>query len=379
MKHFDIAIVGAGPAGASAAETLSKKGFSTVIIEKETLPRYKTCGGGFTFRGRKMLPFDIDHVVEKEFYKVDTYINNKHHFVTERDKPIITMVMRDTFDELLVEHAKKSGTILWDNCKLTGLEPTTANKTIVKTTKEDFTAAYIIAADGALSPTAKLAGWSKDSRYLIPALEYEVKVPDEDFERLSQSVRFDIDAIPAGYAWCFPKKNHLSLGIASARRKKINLKKYYKEYLNTLNISSILEEKQFGFQIPVQPREDGFAKQNVLLVGDAAGLADPITAEGISNSILSGKLAAEAIIEGNVNHNVGNLYEIKLNEKLIPEIKTGIFIAKFFYDNPKLRNLLIPKYGIKGVEALTDLYMGDRNYPKDISKKITQKIKEAIM
>jgi flavin-dependent dehydrogenase len=76
MKYFDVAIIGSGPSGASTAFYLGKKGISTAIIEKETLPRYKTCGGGFVFRGRKNMPFEIDNVIEREFFKVDSYFNN---------------------------------------------------------------------------------------------------------------------------------------------------------------------------------------------------------------------------------------------------------------------------------------------------------------
>ena len=81
MKHFDVAIIGSGPSGASTAFHLGKQGISTVIIEKETLPRYKTCGGGFVNRGKKNMPFDINEVIEREFFAVDSYFNNgKIHY-----------------------------------------------------------------------------------------------------------------------------------------------------------------------------------------------------------------------------------------------------------------------------------------------------------
>ena len=379
MKYFDVVIIGSGPAGAAAAFKLAEKGISVAIIEKETLPRYKTCGGGFVYRGVEMLPFDIAEVAEREFYKVDTLIGKDFHFITERDQPVITMVMRDTFDSFLVKKVTEKGGTVIDNCKLTGLNSEGEN-VVLSTTQEEIKTRFVIAADGALSPTAKMAGWEKETRHLIPALEYEVEVSEADFERLSKSVRFDIDAIPGGYAWNFPKKNHLSIGVASGKRTKINLKQYYQEYLsNTLKIDSVINEVQHGFQIPVTPRTDGFVKNNVFLVGDAAGFADPVTAEGISNSIYSGMLVADAIAESDLDVKKAELiYMDKLEEKLLPEIKTGILLSKFLYDQPKIRNLFMKKYGQGAFEAMTDVFMGKRSYPADIMKTLKRRAKELL-
>ena len=77
MKIYDVAIVGSGPSGAATAFYLAQKGIKVCIIEKETLPRYKTCGGGFVYRGRKNLPIDISSVIEREFHQVDNYIGKQ--------------------------------------------------------------------------------------------------------------------------------------------------------------------------------------------------------------------------------------------------------------------------------------------------------------
>lgn len=378
MNHYDVAVIGSGPAGASTAFHLAQNGISTVIIEKETLPRYKTCGGGFVFRGRKNLPFDISEVVEKEFYSVDIFLGEKLHFTTVREDPTISMIMRDSFDNLIVEKSKEYGAELLEDHKLLGLH-FESDKIRLETSQGEVSADFVIAADGALSPTAKFAGWKKDTRKLLPALEYEVEVSDEDFERLSKVARFDIDAIPYGYAWVFPKKNHLSIGIASARRAKINLKKFYQEYLETLDIKEVLSESQHGFQIPVSPRTDGFVRNGVFLIGDAAGFADPITAEGISNAIYSGKLAAEAIIEAKMNKKLAeDIYLEKLGEKLLPEINTGLWLSKWFYEQKTVRNMLLKRYGQRFSEAMADVFHGDRTYPSDVKKVLRNKIKELM-
>lgn len=379
MKSFDVAIIGSGPAGASAAFELSKSGISTVIIEKETLPRYKTCGGGFVFRGRKNMPFDITSVVDKEFFEIDTYFSKKHsHITTKRDQPIISMVMRDAFDNLIVEKAKENGVTLLQNHKVESIS--FGDIQTLHTSEGDITAKFIIAADGALSPIAKMAGWS-ETRTIIPALEYEVEVPQADFERLSQNVRFDLDAIPYGYGWCFPKKNHLSIGVGvfTKTHDKINLKQHYADYLKTLGITEILTEAAHGFVIPVSPRTDCFVQKNVFLTGDAAGLADPLVAEGISNAILSGVLAAKAIIESDLDADkAATLYTEKLEETILPEVRTGVLISHLFYHQKRVRNIILKKYGQFVADAMADVFMGIRTYPKDYKASLRRKIKEVL-
>ena len=379
MRHFDVAIIGSGPSGASTAFYLGKKGISTVIIEKETLPRYKTCGGGFVNRGRKNMPFDISEVIEKEFYAVDSYFNKNLHYQSKKEEPIITMIMRDAFDHLLVKTAKEFGVTLLENHTLKNID-FKDNKAILTTSEENISSDFVIAADGVLSPTAKMAGWKEETRNLIPALEYEVEVSKEDFNRLSKQVRFDIDAVPFGYAWSFPKKNHLSLGVLTTKKRKINLKEYYKKYLETLGIKEIINEEAHGFQIPIAPRTDGFVKNNVFLIGDAAGFAEPITAEGISNAILSGKLVAEALVESNLDfEKASDLYEQKLNQKLLLELHSGVYLANYFYTKNPIRKFLLKKYGQYFCDMMVDILSGDRAFPTNVQGKLKQKLKEKFL
>jgi geranylgeranyl reductase family protein len=379
MKSFDVAIIGSGPAGASAAFELAKSGISAVIIEKEFLPRYKTCGGGFVYRGRKNMPFDISSVVEKEFFEVDTYFaNTSLKFTTKRDQPIVSMIMRDSFDNLIVEKAKEKGVSLLQNHKVINI--TFGEVQTIHTSEGDISAKFIIAGDGALSPISKMAGW-EETRTIIPALEYEVEVPAADFERLSKNVRFDIDVIPLGYGWCFPKKNHLSIGVGAfvKSKQKIDLKKVYAEYLKMLGITEIISEEAHGFVIPVSPRTDSFVKKNVFLIGDSAGFADPITAEGISNSILSGVLAAKSIVESKLDPvKASKIYHEKLENSILPEIRTGVILAKFFYEKKQIRNLFLKRHGQTLANAMTEVFMGERSYPKDYKASIRRKIKELV-
>ena len=376
---YDVAIIGSGPSGASAALHSAQKGLKTIIIEKEVLPRYKTCGGGFVFRGRKSMPFDISSVVEREFKAVDIKFGSQNKtFRTERKSPIVSMVMRDAFDHLIVKVAQENGVELLQGEALCEIE--LGEVATLTTTQKKVRSRFVIAADGALSKTAKLAGW-EETRMICPALEYEVEVEDAVFDRLSTSARFDIDAVPSGYAWCFPKRQHLSIGVGHfmKRKKTPDLKTFYQSYLKKIGITAVKKSSAHGFIIPTSPRQDGFVKKNVFLIGDAAGFADPLTAEGISNAIYSGNLAAEAISKSKMDLELAadNYYNL-LQQKLMPELKTSQQLAGLFYKNQMLRNRLLEFYGQQAVEYLTGIFMGEKSYPIDFVAKVRKKIKQKV-
>ena len=225
-----------------------------------------------------------------------------------------------------------------------------------------------------------MAGWNNDTRYLIPALDYEVDLNEIDFDRLSKRVRFDVGVIPFGYGWMFPKKRHLSIGVASMRRGKSNLPEYYQKYLQLLGIKEVVKQVKHGFQIPVSPRQDGFIRNNILLTGDAAGFADPVTAEGISHAILSGQLAAASIIESYQESKEAEvLYNRKLNEEILPQLAVGRFLAKILYGHAWIRKALFKKYGQQLSEALTDVFMGEKIYPNEAISRIKSIVSKGVL
>ena len=371
---WDVIVVGSGPAGAMAAYELVKAGRTVAIMEKETLPRYKTCGGGLVFRGREMLPISVQDAIEKEFDSLAVYFDQQTQpFTAQRSFPILSMVMRDQFDHLLVQEAVKLGAVLLEGQTLKQLD--FADHISLHTQDQLFHARYIVAADGVLGPTAKLAGW-KETRKLIPALEYEVGVSLADFERLSKEARFDIDAIPQGYGWCFPKANHLSIGVGLFAPKKIQLRTYYQAYLQKLGIQETTFEDAHGFQIPVGARTDGFSRRGVFLTGDSAGFADPLTAEGLTNSIYSGILAGQSIaLQFDQPEQAANAYLAALEERLLPELRFSEVMASFFYFMPAARNLLMGRYGQRACEILTDVFTGQTLLSQDLKKKALKKLK----
>ncbi len=359
---YDVIVIGAGPAGALAAYTLADKGIKTLIIEKALLPRYKTCGGGLVNRAVQFIPFAIDDVVEIKCCTAEMYDHKAGlHFSVTRDEPIISMVMRKDFDNFLTGKALEKGAALIHNCEVKNIM-LNGNDCEVITQREKFTCRFIIGADGANGITARYAGRA-GSVIKIPALEYELTVSDEDLLKLNHSARFDFGIVPYGYGWVFPKRNHLSVGVAAMKKKNINLNERFEAYIKLLGIKKIIKSEKHGFVIPIKPGEKIFTHKNLFLTGDAAGFADPVTAEGISYSLLSGTLAAEAIAlsEFDVNK-AGILYRELVNKKIMRELKYAAMLGRIIYSGENIREFIFRRYGRKFTNLMTDVITGKKKY-----------------
>jgi geranylgeranyl reductase family protein len=368
FTELDVAIVGAGPAGAAAALAFAGSGLSVGIIEKAVPPRHKTCGGGVLRRAAALLPLDLRSAIERECHVAELV----HHtpalrFVCRRDLPIISMVMRDRFDHLLTQAAQKGGAQLFAGVAVNEVS-LAANHVELSTSAGVFRARFVIAADGANSVIARKTGQA-ELRSVVPALECEVTLGIAEMEPLMQTARFDFGFVPAGYAWVFPKRDHLSIGVLTTKRGAANLPEQYRRYLDHLGIGKPLHEDRRGYIIPCEPRARMFDTPRVLFVGDAAGLVDPVTAEGITAGILSGQLAARAIVEGKCEErNVQRIYRETLQRGLLKDLRIAQWLARVLYDHPKLRAGLLSRHGQRLSELITQIVTGETTYSAAIGR-----------
>lgn len=357
---FDVAIVGAGPAGTTAALHLARRGLKVALVEKETLPRYKTCGGALVARGFPLLPPDIQSVVERQCERAELHLLDANlRYAVTRHPPLIAMTMRDRLDYVLAAAAAAAGAELRTGCQVTGVALENGHVRL-DSVAGSLSAAFVIAADGATGGIARLAGW-RDGRHLIPALEYEVRVADPVLERFAGAPRFDVGTVPSGYAWVFPKAAHLSVGVLTTRRGSVNLHRHLEEYLRIIGVAPRSMERH-GFVIPVRPRAGPLARGRVLLAGDAAGLADPVTAEGISLAVRSGGHAAAAILAGGLEPaRVRAAYHAGLRP-ILAELRIARMFARLLYDYPRARTWMFQRVGQRLVETITDVFLGARTY-----------------
>lgn len=366
-NRYEVAVVGAGPAGASAARLLAVRGHSVLLLEKDELPRYKVCGGGVVLRARRSLEVDISGAVDRECRSAELHGPNSGSSLTlHREDPMISMTMRARLDHLLVREAERAGADVWSGCRVADLSQDRSQVTL-ETTAGPVVARFVIAADGAMSTVARAAGWP-DDRDLIPALESELFVDEDVFERLGRTARFDFDVVPNGYAWVFPKAEHLSIGVLSTRRGRARLPGHLKRYYESIGVEGIRDEQRHGFVIPIRPRRAGFVKGRVLLVGDAAGFADPVTAEGISFAIQSAQLAAGIVAAAEDDTDrVAIAYHRELRRTILPELRIGRWLCRPFYGHPRLRASILKRYGGRLAGALADVFSGQRTYRSLVS------------
>jgi flavin-dependent dehydrogenase len=275
------------------------------------------------------------------------------------------MVMRDRFDAALVAAAEHAGAEVRPCCAVRDIV-IRADRIELATMGGPVVARFVVAADGATSETARLAGWSPP-RPCAPALEAEVRVRDVDFARLAGAARFDFGAVAAGYGWVFPKRAHLSIGVCTMRSG-VNLNVSLMRYLEVLGLTRLEHVDKHGFFIPLGPRAEGVVRGRVLLAGDAAGLADPVTGEGISAAIESGTLAAGAVLDGaGEPARVAERYDRAL-VGLRREVRIGRVLARLTYDLPRLRRWVFRRRGQALAEGMTDVLMGDRSYASLLSR-----------
>ena len=366
---FDVAVVGAGPAGCAAALALAQTGQAVLLLEKATLPRYKTCGGGVLARAFKLLAPNLESVVECRFRSVAlNFLGDNLNFVATRPQPMVYMTMRADLDCRLARAAQQAGVQLVEACQVKQVH-VQADRVELVSDRGSYRAKFVVAADGVHSTIAKAAGWP-ELPALAPALEYELyPAAGQDFARFSQMPRFDFNTIDAGYAWVFPKRGHLSVGILSTQRVCPELRIKLAEYLCQLGLEQVGKLERHGYLIPLAPRRGPLARGRVLLAGDAAGLVDPVTAEGISHAILSGQLAATALTEGRLEvQQVGRIYQSLLEEHILRELRAARVLARLLYHHPRIRQTAFCLQGQRLCDFVAGVIMGECGYREALAQ-----------
>ena len=358
---YDLVVCGAGPAGAMAAATAAKAGLKVALLEKYPLPRHKTCGGGTPITLQEFL-FDLapEAFVESEV----SYMRHTWNFgepvlgainPSESDRPFsLWMMQRSVFDNALVQQAARAGAEVRDGLAVRSLEiegdrvrvraqVTKGSATQVKGTEFIAMARHVIGADGANGVTAKAANLRQNPAIAIGMeVEFPHRWGEGHPDLRPELIHLDFGAVRGGYAWVFPKADHLNVGAGvfhperfgarGDRQLRIKLQQTILGYLEALQLPYQLDDLKFhAHPLPIWNGKESLHTPDgkILLAGDAAGLINPFFGDGILYAVKSGAIAAECVIEGATLD-----YSDRIHAQLAANFDAALKMADFFYQYP---------------------------------------------
>jgi geranylgeranyl reductase family protein len=297
VEHFDVAVVGAGPAGSTTAYRLARAHARVLLVDKARFPRDKPCGGGLTMRAVRQLPFSVEPVVEDRITR--TRCRLKYGPVMERssEQVICLMTQRRRLDEFLVQQAVDAGAVFRDGVRV---EVESDRQLRVDGTPVHVDA--VVGADGANGSTAKslaLGGGIVNGVALEGNLPYS-RLPDGDWRGM---LVLELATVPGGYGWIFPKGDHVNVGVGGWGSEGPRLRDHLRVLCERYGIELEELSNLRGHRLPMRRGGGGtlFARGRALLVGDAAGVLDPVSGDGMFEGFVTGRLAAEHVLADRID------------------------------------------------------------------------------
>jgi geranylgeranyl reductase family protein len=295
MDAFDVIVVGAGPAGSTAAYRLAQQGARVALLDRATFPRDKPCGGGITVRGLQHLPIDVTPVVEDRITSLELGFRGGPRLVKESSSPLVMMTQRRRLDEHLATTAAEAGADFRDGVRVRGIDLDERGAT-VRSDQGTLRASIVIGADGCNGVSAKALGLGAGVAY---GIAYEGNVPLDAVGEHSWRSRLllEFSTVPGGYAWLFPKADHVNVGVGGWAAEASQMRRHLALLCGRLGIDASLVEAARGYRLPLRDPRAPVARQRAVIVGDAAGLVDPMSGDGMFEAFLSSRLAVETITD----------------------------------------------------------------------------------
>lgn len=358
--NYDVIVIGAGPAGSTAAKNLAEKGIKVLILDKAMFPRDKPCGGGLPTRVQKRFPY-IQPFIDSVSYGTTMYSSSlRYKCELIREKPFLEMVLRKDFDHDLLSLAQKAGATFLGGKSVVDVVVQKDKVSVMLEDGQTMETQIVIGSDGMHSVVAEKTNLSKKLEVLCVCLMQEQPLTSKQLTTFFTKKRLihlfiKVHGI-AGYAWVFPKKNSLNIGIGefqsaiSKARPKIPLKETYEALICILKEKKLLPadfpiENLKGATLPIFPLENTYGDR-VLLCGDAAGFINPITGEGIYYAMASGQIAANVISDGLKSHDLSyrflSRYQTLWNNDFGKDLKSlGRFNNQWGKDSERIIRMMM--------------------------------------
>lgn len=357
MTGADVIVAGGGPAGSIAARDLARGGARVILLDRARHPRVKICAGGIPphlLAITGALPPGLGECTADT--TVFTY-RFGDPVTVHSDGPGIIMVMRSTFDHWLLEQARAAGAEVREEGELAGVTEAADGVTVTLADGSTCRAAHLIGADGAHSRVARALGLTPH-RFLGVAVNAEVRVRPEDRAAQGTAAAMDVGCIPEGYGWIFPKRDHLSCGIGSARCRLPGARDLLQRFLDSMPTTRARTGAEIrGWPLPYCMERDPLTARRTLLCGDAACLVDPLSGEGIYFAARSGQAAAATLLAGDPLPRYAALIDAEIRDDLAYARK----LADIFFAHPYIAY----KLGVKNrtvVGYFEELLRGERTY-----------------
>jgi geranylgeranyl reductase family protein len=357
----EVAIIGAGPAGATLAYELLQAGLEPVLIDKAVFPRVKICGGGLTIKALKFLP-DLGEVLGNEIRQVKLSFGLNQAFTKTSPQPLMYTVERKRFDAALVDRFRNAGGEFRDGERLQQIVGGLQDSVTIITSKGSLKARVVVGADGARSRVADSVGLQPvDFSHLGLQVEVPPRLIRKNTFDFIRTIFLDMGSIPDGYAWVFPRGDLMVIGVGGLVHRGAQLKAYLARLLTLFG----LEPPAFPLTahlIPHRVTPKPIVRGRVLLVGDAAGLTDFWTGEGIYFALESAHLATRQILEFfRGDGEALSAYQNRVDREITPELAASYQFAKLFNYLCPLAFRCLKHYDYPW-EVFCRLMRGDRSF-----------------
>ena len=334
--HSDVVVVGAGPAGSTAARELAGRGVEVVMLDRARFPRDKPCGGAVTIRCAERLPFSLDPVVEDVVDTARVRYRAGRDVVREAGRPITYMTQRCRLDAYLAEQAQAAGAEFRDGQRVTGVRQLLDGTYEVDAGGEVYSTRVVIGADGANGVVGTALGY-EHARESAVALEGNIALPDGPLQEWRHTVVLNFGYLPGGYGWVFSKGDHVNVGVGGWKGVVgTMLRPALERVCRVYGLDPDALEQLRGHHLPMQRRGMVMAAAGSAVIGDAGGLVDPLSGEGIYAAIVSGQAIAPAV-EDYLAQRASSLqpYQHAIEAELLADVSASARLTELFHAWPR--------------------------------------------
>ncbi len=329
-KHWDAIVVGAGPGGSTAAYDMAAAGADVLLLDRARFPRDKPCGGGVLVSALRLLPYSLDPVTEQTITSFRVRYKRRREFEHHYHEPLAIMTQRSRLDAYMVERAVEAGAEFRDASAVRSIDGTT----IRLANGDAHEGQAIVAADGANGVVRRGLGLPR-LRGAVALEGNAARSEQPAGARWSDAVGLELGSMPGGYGWVFPKGDHCNVGLGGFPSAAPTLRDELSRYASGESFDGGSLTELRGHHLPLRDPDSALVRDRVAFVGDAAGLIDPLSGEGIGNAIRSGQLAAETALElvsGEASDMLA--YRGRVEEEIEPELRVARQLQALFHQCP---------------------------------------------